>query len=296
MHSPKISIITRTRNRPVLLARAVRSVISQENPPGWEWIVVNDAGNSDEVRRVLRPAVDRFPDRVKLIHLTESHGMEHASNTGIKESVGEFLVIHDDDDSWSPAFLHKMCGWLEAPEHAGYAGVVCHSVRVVEEIREDGIRELFRHPFNEELHELSFWQVLKENPFPPISFVFRRSAWREVGPFDESLPVLGDWEFNLRVLARFPVGMLTEPLAHYHHRPPSDGSDYANSITGQDNRHREVESSLRELWENENPFGIPDAVMKGAVRAAPALHGMEKGLQRLSDRLRFLEPPPGPQF
>jgi GT2 family glycosyltransferase len=258
MQSPKISIITRTRNRPLLLARAVQSVLGQVNPPEWEWIVVNDAGDPDEVRRVLEPATTAHPDRIRQINIAASRGMEHASNTGIREANGEFLVIHDDDDSWEPAFLNRMCGWLDEPAHAALAGVVCHSVRVVEQIGEDGIHEEFRHPFNPDLNEITFWRVLQENPFPPISFVFRRGAYDAAGPFDESLPVLGDWEFNLRVLARHPVGLVPEPLALYHHRPPSVTSDYANSITEQDNRHREVETSLRERWESQNPFGIPD--------------------------------------
>jgi glycosyltransferase involved in cell wall biosynthesis len=296
MDSPKISIITRTRNRPILLARAVESVLGQQNPPAWEWIVVNDAGDPDEVRRVLEPATNRHPDRIKLIHIPESRGMEHASNSGIRTASGDYLVIHDDDDSWEPAFLNRMCEWLDQPEHAAHAGVVCHSIRVVEEIREEGITEQFRHPFNGELREISFWRVLQENPFPPISFVFRRKAYDEAGPFDESLPVLGDWEFNLRVLARYPVGILPEALALYHHRPPSVTTDYANSITGQDLRHREVETSLRESWNKSNPFGISPDIFSAASRISPHLRKMKTGLCKLTKNVERLPVPSDPQF
>lgn len=296
MHSPKISIITRTRNRPVLLARAVESIIGQENPSDWEWIVVNDAGDPAEVRRILQPATTRYPDRVQIINIDTSEGMEHASNTGIRKSTGELLVIHDDDDSWDPGFLRKMCAWLDEPDHADYAGVVCHSVRVVEEIGEDGITEQFRHPFNDDLREITFWRVLQENPFPPISFVFRRQAFDEAGPYDESLPVLGDWEFNLRFLSRYSIALLPEPLALYHHRPPSVSSDYANSITGQDKRHRTVEKALRESWKANNPFSIPADLFAKAAGTAPVLLEMTRGLDRISERVNSLDPPPGPQF
>lgn len=296
MPSPKISIITRTRNRPILLARAMESVLSQENPPAWEWIIVNDAGDPGEVRRVLQPATHRAHDQVQIIDIDESRGMEHASNTGIRQATGACLVIHDDDDSWEPAFLRKMSDWLDKPDHREYAGVVCHSVRIVEEITGQRIEEHFRHSFNRDLQDLSFWRILQENPFPPISFLFRRTAHEAVGPFDESLPVLGDWEFNLRLLSRFSVGVLPEELARYHHRPPSVASDYANSITGQDDRHREVETSLRNVWKKNNPFGIPPEIFAGAAQIAPSLFSMKKGMARLSERVDSLETPPGPQF
>lgn len=296
MQAPEISIITRTRDRPQLLRRAVDSVLGQESPPEWEWIVVNDAGDPGTLRNVLDRALDCHGDRIHLLQTGESRGMEHASNLGIRQAKGRLLVIHDDDDSWDPSFLERMSAFLGRPENRRYAGVVCHSIRIVEEVKADRIVERDRHPFNDWLREIGFWRILKENAFPPISFLFRRGAYEEVGPFNEDLPVLGDWEFNLRVLARHALGVLPEPLAFYHHRPPSVNSAYANSVTGQDQRHREVEARLRMEWAKGNPFGLPRHPFAEAALLAGNLHRMQTGLRDLAHRAAGLPEAAPPQF
>ncbi len=51
-NSPLVSIIVRTKNRPVLLAEALQS-IAEQTYPKIEIIVVNDGG--DDVSEVIRP-------------------------------------------------------------------------------------------------------------------------------------------------------------------------------------------------------------------------------------------------
>lgn len=296
MSAPLVSIITRTRDRPVLLRRAVQSVLGQASPPPWEWIVVNDAGERGAVEAVLQPAREAHPERIRLLHLSESRGMEHASNQGIAASSGRFLVLHDDDDSWEPPFLHTMGAWLEDPAHADFAGVVCHTVRVVERIEDGAIQEAHRHLFNADLQAVTFWRVLKENPFPPISFLFRRSAYAAVGPFDPALPVLGDWEFNLRVLSRFPIGLLACPLAHYHHRLPGGRAEDSNTVTAQDQLHRRTEALLRSKWAESSAFGIPPEHIGAALRISNPLHLMEQVLLRMRHRAESFKSMEDPQF
>jgi glycosyltransferase involved in cell wall biosynthesis len=296
MQRPKVSIVTRTRDREQFLARAMASVLGQVQAPPWEWIIVNDAGERELVEAVLKPARARFPEAVRILHLSESKGMEHASNQGIASAQGDYVVIHDDDDSWEPGFLREMAAWLDSPENAASAGVICHSVRVVETVQPDGIEEVERHLFNGQLERLSFWEVLQENPFPPISFLFRRSVLDELGPFNEALPVLGDWEFNLRVLARHPVGVLPKALAFYHHRTGLVEAAHANTVTAANDLHRQVESRLREEWSQSNPFGAEGEAFAHAVRMAGNLHRLKVSLGNLADRTGRLPRPVEPQF
>ncbi|MEX0330290.1 MAG: glycosyltransferase family 2 protein [Puniceicoccaceae bacterium] len=289
MSQAKVSIITRTRDRELFLARAAASVLGQRNAPPWEWIVVNDAGDRDAVEAVLREAREQYPDQIQILHLAESKGMEHASNRGIEQATGEFLVIHDDDDSWRPAFLESMVAWLDAPAHRDFAGVVCHAQRVEERLQEDAITIQEESPFNTWLETIDPWTVLEENPFPPISFLFRRWAYEEAGPFDEGLPVLGDWEFNVRLILKWPLGLLPEVLANYHHRPRSATGSAANSITAGHNTHRHWESVLRQRWAKEEPD--PDLP---AFRELASVAGHIKGSRDRLDRLLSLPIRPGP--
>lgn len=269
MAPPIVSIITRTKNRPLFLSRARESVLSQINAPDWEWIVVNDAGAPEPVDAEMESAIAAFPDRIHVIHRSVSKGMEHASNTGMKKARGRYAVIHDDDDSWFPEFLNTMVKELDKPENARKAGLVCHCVHVVESVRDDQIVTLADAPFNGWLKEINVWRLLQENTFPPISFLFRRSIWEELGGFDTRLPVLGDWEFNIRIALRYPIGVLPVPLARYHHRKNPSDPDQANSITDGDALHRTWERNLRQRWMQDPPASsIPLFGLLSRVAAA----------------------------
>lgn len=287
---PQISIITRTRDRSVLLRRAAESVIGQGGSIHWQWIIVNDAGDPEEVEAIVQPFHRRCPAgcSIEVLHLPTSLGMEHASNRGVERAFAPLVVIHDDDDSWLPDFLARMVGWLEAPGHEDFAGVVCHSIRIEEAIDGDSVRTLAEQPFNPWLQALTLWRLLEENCYPPISFVFRRAAYLAVGGYDESLPVLGDWEFNLRLLLQRPIGVLPQALARYHHRPPQQVGAMANSITAGHDRHRHFEQVLRHRWLKQAPADALPAFGRLSRVAGIALEQC-----RALDRLLSLPIQPG---
>jgi hypothetical protein len=89
------------------------------------------------------------------------------------------------------------------------------------------------------------------NTFPPIAALFRRSVLNTVGNFDSSLPVLGDWEFNLRAVAAGDFVFIPERLAHYHTRTPDSDAVSGNSITVGEELHRDVKLQLQDRWLKE---------------------------------------------
>jgi glycosyltransferase involved in cell wall biosynthesis len=101
---PKIAVITRTKNRAVLLARAAESVLGQKTE-NLVWVVVNDGGDKSDVETVVDDFRKKSDNDAVVIHNEISAGMEAASNIGIAASASDFIVIHDDDDSWEPGFL-----------------------------------------------------------------------------------------------------------------------------------------------------------------------------------------------
>ena len=140
---PSVAIITRTKDRPILLERAARSVAGQTYR-NIRWVVVNDGGDPEPARAVLeRSLVD--PSRITFRSHPVSLGMEAASNAGIRASDSELIVIHDDDDSWEPGFLEQSITFLN--RHDGlYEGVVCHSNHIEEVISAGSVLECGRRP------------------------------------------------------------------------------------------------------------------------------------------------------
>jgi hypothetical protein len=52
--------------------------------------------------------------------------------------------------------------------------------------------------------------------------MYKRELLDEIGLYREDLPVLGDWEFNLRFALRFKIHVIPESLAYYHKRIQTD--------------------------------------------------------------------------
>ncbi len=241
----QVAIVTRTRNRHFLLARAIQSVLSQTFPD-WIHVIVNDGGETSPLDMFLQRFVQEYAGRLLVVHLPENQGMQMASNAGIRASQSEFLCIHDDDDSWEPTFLEKCVAFLK---HVGpassYQGVICQTTAVLEEISQDNtitIKE--RRPYIP-LQEVSLFRLGYENPFPPIAFCYRRRVHEDIGYYDQRYDMCGDLDFNLRFLARFDIGVLPEALANYHWRKDSSDPVYQNTIFKDRSSHTAYFNLLR---------------------------------------------------
>lgn len=233
----KVAIITRTKDRPILLKRAIQSVLNQ-NYDDWEHIIVNDGGNKETVETIVNIFAKDYLNRYKIIHNEASVGMEEASNIGIKASISDYLVIHDDDDSWDKEFLSKMLFALKNEQkiNPSVKAIACQSIRVDEIIEGNEVKIIKEKLYNPNLIAASLLEMSGGNQFPPISFLFERQAAEKIGLFNSALEVLGDWDFHLRFLQHFEITILAKPLAKYHHRRDIK-SEYGNSVTAQQNKH-----------------------------------------------------------
>lgn len=240
---PAVAIITRTMDRDAFLRRALNSV-SAQTFSNYVHCIVCDGGDIAQVRKTINsgPADLR---RTILVDNVINRGMEAASNIGIGQTKSKYIVIHDDDDTWEPQFLEEMVSFLESSEGAEFAGAISGTTYVSEYYSNDRILELSRRPYNDWVDQVSLMEMACGNFFAPISFLFKRSAYMDVGPFDESLPVLGDWDFNLRFLYQFDIGVHRRRLANYHHRDVGGAKLFANSVIGSIDKHVKYHSIVR---------------------------------------------------
>lgn len=244
---PKVAVITRTKNRVIMLSRAARSV-SAQTFRDFVWVVVNDGGDAAEVDRLVDIYRGSMPE-VIVVHHEVNKGMEAASNAGIAASSSEFIVIHDDDDTWEPTFLERTVGFLEQDSKIPFGGVVTAITHVDEEMTDTEVVIRARKPWHPThapypVGAIQLADLCVINQFAPIAFLFRRSVYDDIGGYDESLPVLGDWDFNLRFVAKYDIAALPDPLANYHHRPASTNS-YGNSVLAGALSHVAYDAILR---------------------------------------------------
>ncbi|MDZ8201563.1 glycosyltransferase [Microbacterium sp. SSW1-59] len=228
---PRVSIVTRTKDRPLFLTRALRSIASQSFAD-WEVVIVNDGGARAAVDRALADSgIDT--SKVAVIDHPTATGRWPAANAGVRATSGEFLILHDDDDSWAPAFLDAAVEYLDA--HPDRLGVVSRIQIVWERRVGDDIQPIGEEQFLPNSLAPLLMDQLQFNRFIPIAFLYRRTAHDLVGPYDESVPVVGDWLFNTQILLRGPLDYLgPTPLVFWHQRPSASGVDGNSVIEARD--------------------------------------------------------------
>lgn len=230
-----VSIITRTAGRPVLLKRTLESIKTQTYK-NYEVVIVNDGGDESYVSKEVQSVFKNNEASIIIITNTTSQGRWTAANQAIAASHGEFLVILDDDDTWSESYLDKSVKYLI--KHSSCMGVVVESDRIDEEVSKGtSVQFIRQQPMFRYSLPISLFSLVYANQIPTNGFMYRRSAYKEVGVYDESLPVLGDWEFNIRFGLKYDFGVIREVLAFIHHRPAQDATAYANTVVAGVNEH-----------------------------------------------------------
>lgn len=219
---PRVAIITRTRDRGILLERAIQSVHNQ-TMQDFVHVIINDAGDPGVVDTLIEKYKPLIKGRVKVVHNKSSNGMEAASNKAIRSVESMFIAIHDDDDTWHPDFLKMTTEYLEA---TGDKGVVVTTDKIDEEIVDGNtIKKINQARWLPDVRTIGLYRQCLDNYATPITFLYRREVYDELGGYDETLPVAGDWDFALRFLLKHDIYYLLtkEALAYYHHRASTDG-------------------------------------------------------------------------
>lgn len=238
----RASVIVRTRNRPLLLARALSSIAAQTMRE-LQVVVVNDGGDVAPVEALLDDVRDRLGD-LRVVHHEASVGRPQAMLAGMALADAPAFVFHDDDDSWEPEFLERALAHLDA--HPDEVGVATRCTVVWEEVVDGAVRELRREVLADGMTRVGFIATLTQNSTPPICLVLRRAAYDDAGGYDPTLTALADWELLLRVLRLGRIGLVDgPPLALWHRREGQQG-DAGNSVHAEEHVHDRFNETIRD--------------------------------------------------
>lgn len=270
----EVGIVMRTKDRPLLLHRALASVLAQTHQE-WCLYLINDGGDRATLEAVLDHYRFALGERLRVVHHARSKGMENASNAALALGNEEFVVVHDDDDSWHPDFLDATVGFLSDEENERIVAVTTGCVLIEERIVGEEVQEVQEHHWPHFRGLVDMRQMLVMNGIPPISMLFRRSAMREIGTFNGNLPVLGDWEFNIRLMTVGDIDFIDRPLARYHHRTRGAAGAYGNTVVDGARRHRRYEVLLRNstlrvaLRKEPHALGLVQAILASQALGIP---------------------------
>ncbi len=185
-HLPSISLVTPSLNQGKFIRTTIESVLSQ-GYPDLDYRV-QDGGSTDGSLEVLR----EYEPRVAFVS-ERDRGQADAINRGLSRATGEILgYLNSDDVLLAGALAAVGDAFASDPELMfvwGRASYIDEAGRVISPylVRSDAIERLADSCFIAQ----------------PAAF-FRRKVFEEVGPFDESLHHTMDYDYWLRLAARYP--------------------------------------------------------------------------------------------
>ena len=210
MAHPLVTVVIPAYNAENTIRRAVESVRLQNYAP-IEIIVVDDAS-----RDGTAAVVESFRDpTIVLIHRLANGGASAATNTGLRRAQGEFVAFLDADDEWLPGKLDKQVALISAYPQMTFVSCGGRFISSSGHVREE---------FGMRIPAVSsdLWRKLLADTYVAKPCVLaRRSAFAQVGEFDEKLPVAEDQDMWIRLAAVGDVGAVLEPLVHVHDTPNS---------------------------------------------------------------------------
>ena len=206
--TPKVSVVIPTYNRADLLTQALHSVASQRYVD-FETLVVDD-GSTDNTADVVAALGD---SRVRYVRQAHSGLPAVGRNAGMALANGEYIAFLDSDDLWLSDKLALQVGLMDSHPELGLSYTNCYRFKT------DPTRY---HPApmlqpQAMLSGHAFDQLYAHQAIPNLTVMLRSSVRDQVGQFNEDLRLKAneDYEYWLRIAARFPIDHLSQPLALY---------------------------------------------------------------------------------
>lgn len=187
----RLSIVIATYNRATLLLDALKSVIRQSAPAQeWECVVVNN-NSSDNTSECFAEFAGGHPEYNLRIVDEPNQGLSYARNRGIRESVGEYIAIIDDDEHIAEDFVAAYIRLFDdVPEAVAAGGPIV--------ARYPTGRPRWMSCYTERpiANTMYFGEEVREFPKGRVpgggNMALRRSAIRRYGVFDTSLGYSGE--------------------------------------------------------------------------------------------------------
>jgi len=202
-----ISVIIPAYNAEATILETIESV-QQQTFCDLEIIVIDD-GSSDRTLDLLDTVVD---ERLK-VYSYAHEGVSVARNRGIAQATGAYVSFIDADDLWTKDKLSKQLLALQQTEQAGVA--YSHLIYLVESVDNPentsfvtGEKPIFTGNIYSDL-------LLGNFIGNGSNILVRREAIESVGEFDPTLKSCEDWDYFLRLAAKWDFVLVPEPQIFY---------------------------------------------------------------------------------
>jgi len=215
----KISIITPSFNQVDFLERTIESVLTQKGNFELEYIVMD--GNSTDGSRELLNKYDKLIQtkkwdikckNIKFIWKSEKDkGQSDAVNKGLKIATGDIIGWLNSDDLYLPNALETAIRFFACEPEIMWAFGKCQII----DKQDKEIRKWITAYKNLRLRHYDYGRLLEENFISQPATFWRKKVMDEVGYLDEKHHLVMDYEYWLRLGARFKGGFINNYLSSF---------------------------------------------------------------------------------
>lgn len=197
-------------------------------------VVVLDNASSDTTRNVVTSFAER-DSRLELLAYTENVGFEGNCTRCLQMADGDYSAIYHADDVYEPWIVEREVAFLETHPEVGAVFTLASYIDATGSFIRDGVPldGISAEPPSCTIYDfpMAFNKVLREtNFFICPSAMVRSPIYRDhVQVWDERFGASADLWVWLRILQKFKVGILHEPLMRYR-LSASQGSVQVNYL------------------------------------------------------------------
>ncbi|MFC6864709.1 glycosyltransferase [Halomicroarcula sp. GCM10025817] len=228
MASPKVSVVVTAHNYAKYLEACLNSAVNQTYDD-YEVVVVDD-GSTDETPEILREYTYEYPDLFTTVRLS-GEGLPTAANAGIDTAEGEYVVRLDADDYFDENILTVLSNYLDANPDIDLVYPDYYTF----DDGEDIINHVRLPEVGEEI------KLLNRSPLA-AGAMYRKSAWEQLGGYNESLDYQEDYDFWIRFISEFDVRNVNLPLMYYRQH----GESMSTNLSGRLDARRSVKREFVE--------------------------------------------------
>lgn len=183
MNAKRVSVVVTTRNESRNIGNCLESIRSQSYPAESIEIIVVDNASTDDTTAIARRFTDKVFDK----------GPERSAqrNDGFSRATGDLFLFLDADMILSATVIERS---VRLMSQAGYRALYIPEI-VLGKGFFPGVRRF----------ERSFY----DGTVIDCVRIFTREAFAAVGGFDETMTGPEDWDFDKRMRAHGPVGLLS---------------------------------------------------------------------------------------
>ena len=188
---PLVSVLIPTHNRRKTLPVAIASVVRQDYG-NLEIFVIRDGGEQ------VGDIVGSFNDpRIVFMDREQNRGVAFTLNEALARAQGKYICYLGDDDLYYPAHVSTL---LDALENAGDCEVAYSDLyKTYCRPGPDGSREVLSKVV-EISRDFDRFLMLYFNHSLHVSLMHTRDILDKIGPYNEKLTVLIDWDLTRRLV------------------------------------------------------------------------------------------------